>query len=198
MNLMLFFNGWGMDESIFKNFPPVDNLNVIVISYPYEIPKLDFDTYNHIYIVGWSFGVYYASKFLKTKQLKSYTAIAINGTPEIIGTNGITEKIFNLTLNNLDLENLYKFYSNMEVPNNFIAPNININILKNSLQELKDDYHLLDNPFQIAIIGIRDKIIPTSRQVKYFTSKHVHIKSIECGHYPFEILNDWNKLIKDN
>lgn len=197
MNLILFFNGWGMSSQIFSNFLPLNNYQIEILSYPYDTSEIDFGKYNHIYIVGWSFGVYYASSFLDKFTLKNYTAIAINGTPEIIGKNGITPGIFDLTLNTLDKKNLSKFYNNMEVSDNFLSPERDIAELKKELEILKNFYHPFPNYFHKVFVGKRDKIVPTSKQLKYFKDKGIEIIQLDCGHYPFSLLDSWNKIIED-
>ncbi|MGL4307755.1 MAG: pimeloyl-ACP methyl esterase BioG family protein [Cetobacterium sp.] len=196
MNLILFFNGWGMDKDIFSNFSSLKNFHIEIISYPYIVPPIDFTKYNKIFIIGWSFGVYYASLFLKDFKY-TYEAIAINGTPEVIGNYGITPKIFQLTLETLNQENLIKFYKNMEISDKIFFNKKDINFLANSLKDLGDNYTPQKNFFHRVIIAQRDKIIPTSRQIKYFEKEKVPIYIIPCGHYPFEFLDSWDKIIKD-
>lgn len=196
MNLILFFNGWGMDERIFKDFPNLKNFQINIINYPYNVPLLNFEKHDKIYVIGWSFGVYYASLFLKNFPY-DYIGISINGTPETIGSNGITPKIFDLTLNTLNKENLLKFYENMEVKAPFLNMDKSIEELKESLLHLKNNYVPQENYFHFSYIGERDKIIPASRQNKYYKNKNIPIFNISCGHYPFYILNSWDKILKD-
>ena len=78
---LLFFAGWGMDETPFMhNLPPNKDL---IICYDYR--SLDFDstllsTYDGIYVVAWSMGVWAASQVLPDSNLPLKQSIAINGT----------------------------------------------------------------------------------------------------------------------
>ena len=64
MKLILFFNGWGMDENAVKHLKIPENHELKILSYPYNIKDIDFEKYNEKYLVAWSFGVYYASKLV--------------------------------------------------------------------------------------------------------------------------------------
>ena len=112
---LLFFAGWGMDETPFMhNLPPNKDL---IICYDYR--SLDFDstllsTYEGIYVVAWSMGVWAASQVLPDSNLPLKQSIAINGTPfPIDDMRGIPPAIFEGTLNNLNEATLQKFRRRM-------------------------------------------------------------------------------------
>ena len=88
--LLLFFAGWGADETPFKMYRPV--ASDFMVCYDYR--TLDFDAsgleeYREINLIGWSMGVWAASQTVP--QLSSpgtsgegihmANSIAINGTP---------------------------------------------------------------------------------------------------------------------
>ena len=140
MQLIIFFNGWGMDERVIKNVSNSKNYEIKHLNYPYLLEKIDFFKYSKVYVVAWSFGVYYASKFLLENQNLNIISIAINGTPAPIGKSGIPLKVFNLTLNGLSFENLRKFYKNMGAPDTIFNDKI-------TLKELREQLiYILDNP----------------------------------------------------
>ena len=62
MNIIIFFNGWGMNSDVISNVLPLDNWQVLNISYPYDFDKSILNSYNEVIFIGWSFGVYYLSK----------------------------------------------------------------------------------------------------------------------------------------
>ena len=95
---LLFFAGWGMDETPFMhNLPPNKDL---IICYDYR--SLDFDstllsTYDGIYVVAWSMGVWAASQVLPDSNLPLKQSIAINGTPfPIDDMRGIPLKVHSI------------------------------------------------------------------------------------------------------
>jgi len=195
MNIIIFFNGWGMDEKILKKLENKTNYEVLNISFPYKIDKVKLENYKRKIFVGWSFGVYYMCKFLnKNKDISYEDVIAINGTPEIIGKNGIPEKVYNLTLKHMNEENLEKFYINMDYK--FMTKSKKIDELIYELQYLKDNYSPQENKVSKAIISINDKIIKSKNQNKYYESKDVEIKKVDGGHYIFSQLKSWEDILR--
>lgn len=195
MNIIIFFNGWGMDEKILKKLENKTNYEVLNISFPYKIDKVKLENYKRKIFVGWSFGVYYMCEFLnKNKDISYEDVIAINGTPEIIGKNGIPEKVYNLTLKHMNEENLEKFYINMDYK--FMTKSKKIDELIYELQYLKDNYSPQENKVSKAIISINDKIIKNKNQNKYYESKDVEIKKVDGGHYIFSQLKSWEDILR--
>lgn len=195
MNLIVFFNGWGMDSTIFSDFPIPKNYNVKIVNFPYTV-EIDYSKYDKIYFAGWSFGCYYLTKFLiDNSEIRRDLVIAINGHGETIGKNGINSKMFNLTLDTLNEENLLKFYENMEITEKFKSPRKSMELIKLELEEFKRNYIPLKNVFNRVLLGKRDKIIPFSKMKNYFLTENVEMELLECGHYPFEVLNSWEKII---
>lgn len=195
MKLMLFFNGWGMDENIVSHLEIPINYTLKVINFPYNFDNTILSQYDDIIFIGWSFGSYYLTKYVIENNIKSNKIISLNGTPETIGKNGISEGVFKLTLDTLTLDTLQKFYENMGIDNTFSQAKKNFKDIKNELQYFKDNYVPLKNIFTHAFIGKKDKIIPASRQKKYFETNKVIITELLCGHYPFSVIKSWNALI---
>lgn len=203
MKLIMFFNGWGMDKSIHPEIDKKNEYELISLSFPYEDPKIDLHKYEHIYVIGWSFGVYYANIYLEKigkekENFEKITSIAINGTPEIIGKNGIKKNMMKYTLDNLTPDSLEKFYMNMELPKTLMSVSREFIDIKSELKHILENYEVLKNNFQKAIISQEDRIVSPENQRKYFAENSVEIKEIVAGHYPFEyfrnfedILNGW-------
>ena len=83
MNLILFFNGWGMDERVIEYVAIPKNYKLEVIKFPYEV-NTEFEKYNEIILIGWSFGCYYLTKWLTLNRemlnmSKVKKIVAING-----------------------------------------------------------------------------------------------------------------------
>ncbi|MDX8336391.1 pimeloyl-ACP methyl esterase BioG family protein [Candidatus Cetobacterium colombiensis] len=194
MHLILFFNGWGMNEDIIKNIIPKDNMTVKCINYPYIVKDIEFFKYKHIFVVGWSFGVYYASKFLLENKYLNCTSIAINGVPCLIGEYGISLKMFKLTLNTLSNDNLKKFYLNMGLSLKFFPKKPNLEILKKELSDILNSSFENHCKFDRVFLGKYDRIIPYSKQLKFYTKESSFITTLDCGHYPFETLKNWRDI----
>lgn len=196
MQLIIFFNGWGMSEKVVREIENQERFEIIHLNFPYMLKKVDFSKYSKIYVIAWSFGVYYASKFLLKNQNLNTTSIAINGTPYPIGEYGIPLKLFNMTLDSLSVESLKKFYKNMGAPENLFDSGVDIKKLSEELR------YILNNPttkyynFDRVFLGKEDRIIPYSRQLKYYKERETEIITLDCEHYPFKLLNDWRRVIE--
>ena len=112
MSKIYFFNGWAMDQNLLSPLKNSTEYEIKVINFPYNIDKTSINKED--IFIAYSFGVYYLNKFLSESQDLVYEkAIAINGLPKTIGKFGINEKMFNMTLETLDKENLEKFLKSM-------------------------------------------------------------------------------------
>lgn len=195
MHLILFFNGWGMKENVIEKLAYEKNIEVHCINYPYTIDNISFSKYKKIFVVGWSFGVYYASKFLLENKNLNCVSIAINGVPYVIGEYGISLKMFKLTLETLSLDNLKKFYFNMGLPLNLFDESPDLKRLglelKDILQNPVDRHHSFDRVF----LGTLDRIIPYSKQLKFYQKEASTITTLQCNHYPFEAFKNWRDII---
>ena len=89
--VLLFFNGWGMDECVVKHLDCEDY--DVLMFYDYNSLETDFDfdllkTYTEIALIAWSMGTMIATLF---PQINSKNRTAINGTLKSIDTEyGIT------------------------------------------------------------------------------------------------------------
>jgi biotin synthesis protein BioG len=192
--LLLFFNGWGMDESLVKHLIIPKNSCLKIVNYPY---KIQISKEENIIPIGYSFGVYYLTKWITQAKLSFSKVIAINGTPEIIGLNGIFEKVFQTTYCDLSEATLKNFFKNMGVDQTFKRPNKSIDELKAELKNLYDNYQPQANVFTHALISENDRIISAKRQEKYFQAQNTKIKKISGGHFAFATLKNWRDIIDE-
>lgn len=118
--LLLFFAGWGADETPFKDYQPADSDYMLC----YDYRTLEFDAsllkeYREINVIGWSMGVWAATQVMGKLQetdtaLVIKNSIAINGTPyPIDDTYGIPTAIYHGTLEGLTGPSLHKFLKRM-------------------------------------------------------------------------------------
>ena len=115
-HLLLFFAGWGMDETPFRHIHPAECDWMIC----YDYRSLEFDTtliqaYSKITLIAWSMGVWAASQVMKQyPSLPVSQSTAINGTLyPIHETEGITPSVFEGTLQGLNEQTLLKFQRRM-------------------------------------------------------------------------------------
>ena len=111
--VIIFFNGWGMDESVMKhlNYGSYD----VLMFYDYNTLDTDFDfksleKYEKKYLIAWSMGVMTASLF----DINYDRKIAINGTLKPIDNNyGIPERIYDLTIRGFNEKGRERFIKSM-------------------------------------------------------------------------------------
>ena len=173
--LLLFFAGWGMDETPFLHIQPAGCDWMIC----YDYRSLEFDTtlmqaYSEITLIAWSMGVWAASQVLSKVSLPIRRRIAINGTPFLIDEKrGIPPAIFMGTLEGLNEASLRKFQRRMCADGNVFArfqltaPERSIEELKEELAAVAEQYQILPTgtfAWEQAIIGESDRIFPPTNQ----------------------------------
>ena len=198
--LIVFFNGWAMNESAIQNLS-YDDFDILMINdyreFNFDFSQFDFDEYKEKYLICWSMGVYTVSLFKNI--FDSFTKkIAINGTSKIIDDNfGIPDRIFNLTVKNLSDIGVKKFIGNMFNEKNKIQ---NLKI-ENSADELKNELISIKNlkisdfiTFDKVYVSLEDKIIPPKNQINFWNGK-AEIVKLQSSHCPFLEFNNWADLL---
>lgn len=191
-DLIVFFNGWGMDESVIShlNFNNYD----LLMFYDYSTTETFFlfeelDKYSTKTLVAWSMGVMMASLFDVNYDLK----IAINGTLKPIDNKyGIPERIYDLTIKNFSSESRDIFIEKMF---NGIVHQIDIkrsiDNQRNELQALKNYSANLEFKYDKILISEDDSIIPTKNQTNFWGIT----PNIKGGHAPFFQYKKWEELL---
>lgn len=191
-SLIVFFNGWGMDEGIIKHlvlkeqdllmFYDYNNLNL-------KLNLSELNKYNKIHLIAWSMGVMIATLF----DIKYDTKTAINGTLKPIDNDyGIPERIYNLTAKNFSPKGRDVFIRNM-----FNGENIHItnqrefSNQKSELESLMQYKSNFDFKYDKILISDNDKIIPTKNQTKFWGTS----ANLKGGHAPFILFNNWSELL---
>ena len=206
--LILFFNGWGMDSSAIAHLEP-NNFDVIEFNdyQDLEFNPLDYSNYQNIYVVAWSLGVWAASFILEHSNLTIKKAIAINGTQNPIDTKeGIDPAIFKGTIEGWNEKNKTRFLMRTMGGKSEFDTHISklgIRPIENQKTELESIYkHVENNPdkvynfrFKTALIGNQDAIFTPENQEQHWASK-TNFHNMEMPHYPFLKFKDWDTIIK--
>lgn len=197
MNLILFFNGWGMDENCVSEIKIPINYCLQIVNFPYEYNVKNLKKYEKIYFAGWSFGAWYLSKFIIENEIKSQNIIGINGHGEIIGKYGIKEKMIDLTIKSLTEKSILKFYKNMGMADEIKISQEKFFSVKNEIIYFRKNYIPLKNVFTKIIVGKDDRIVPFKNQKKYCCENSIKYVEENFSHYPFEFFKNWNEIIGD-
>ena len=191
--VIIFFNGWGMDESVMKhlNYGSYD----VLMFYDYNTLDTDFDfksleKYEKKYLIAWSMGVMTASLF----DINYDRKIAINGTLKPIENNyGIPERIYDLTIRGFNEKGRERFIKSM-----FGAECTTLPDIKRELENQKSELSALKNysgnqnfKYDKVILSSNDKIIPTKNQSAFWNIE----PNLEGGHSPFLLFKSWEELL---
>ena len=188
--LIVFFNGWGMDENVVKHLKPED-YDVIMF---YDYNNLDMDLslleeYEQKHLVSWSMGVMTATLF----NIKYNTSTAINGTLKPIDDKfGIPVKIYDLTLNNFNQNSSQKFIQNMFEKGESVPPiEREFENIKKELAALKN--YKADSNFKYTkiLLSNKDRIIPSKNQSAFWKLA----PNTEGEHCPFYKFEYWSELL---
>ncbi len=196
-NLIVFFNGWGMNERIVSSLG-FQNFDVLVF-YDYrnfELGEFNFSQYENKNLAAWSLGVYVCNNFYS--QFSDFgNFVAINGTQKPVDDNfGIPEKIYNLTVDNFNELSCRKFMKK-------ISSDINIqdycsrncNELKEELISIRDLKPNKFFKFNKAYVSLNDKIIPAKNQINFWEKEGVEVIKLDKMHYIFDSFKNWSDLL---
>ena len=114
--LILFFNGWGMNETPVNHLESEDCDILILYDYSdlsFDFAEFDFSKYKEKNLIAWSMGVYVANLFKDV--FKDFNKkVAINGTCKMIDNDyGIAKKIYDITIKLFGEKTCEKFIQNM-------------------------------------------------------------------------------------
>lgn len=208
--LLIFFNGWGMDPRPFSGLNAT-GLDVLMF---YDYSTLDlpcgldllFQNYTACHLVAWSLGVPAAAAALGNCRGRLAGTVAVNGTLcPIDAEYGIAPEIFQGTLESWNAGARNKFYRRMCVSAEIItafsalAPARDAEAQKLELaaiqqRTLQSTGPLPNDFFDRAVIGCDDRIFPVAAQKKCWSAAGVTFKSIPAPHYPFAGLRYWKEL----
>lgn len=204
-NLILFFNGWGMDD---RTIAHIDHSKYDVVMFN-EYHDFSFDArildgYNQIFIVAWSLGVWVANKIMQTYNLKINKTIAINGTLQPIDNqNGISIGVFQGTIDNWNESNRTRFQMRMFKSRQIFSENINKLPIR-TISEQKEELIALQTAIVSQTIeyanwdkvycGTDDLIFVNTNQKNAWQNR-TQLIEIEMSHFPFLELHNWETIV---
>ena len=211
--IILFFNGWGMDENVVKHLDAEDY--DVLMFYDYNNLDTDFnfellDIYEEKNLIAWSMGVMVGSMSKLDSNCFSQT-VAINGTLRPIDEEfGIHPKIYDLTIKGFNEKGRDRFIKSMfDTQTSFPNPlfqgagkrslcdqHSELVALReicvstsptNSLSQGAGEHSFYNK----VLISDSDKIIPTKSQVAFWGIE----PNIKGGHCPFFQFSKWSELL---
>lgn len=194
-NLIIFFNGWGMDENVVKHLNH-ENVDVVMF-YDYNDLETDFKLpfeYKSIKLVAWSMGVMIASIVMPLLKINLEHSVAINGTLFPIDAEyGINPKIYDLTVNSFNENVRNQFVRNMFTNKDTREFELirTLDNQKSELIALKKYKSNTDFKYDRVLISDNDKIIPTKNQVNYWKIG----PNLKGGHCPFFSFKSWGEIL---
>ena len=201
--LVLFFNGWGMDERAVSH---VAGTSDVLEVHDYRqlddhLPAArDYDT---LHVVAWSMGVWAASVLVDAWGLSPSRAVAINGTgAPVDDLHGIPTRVYTLTERAMNEHGRALFMGRMLSSPDDVAW-FRQHTPRRPLDEVVEELHRIREqaasrpggfPWHLALVSTADVIFPPVNQCRWWEHR-VPVHSIPGGHYPFRQLTDWDKIL---
>ena len=191
--VIVFFNGWGMDESVVHHLEFSDYDILMFYDYNNLDTNFDFnslDKYKNKSLIAWSMGVMVATLFDK---IEYNTTTAINGTLKPIDNDfGIPQRIYDLTIRGFNEKGAQRFIKSM-FNEDIELPQISRDIenQKSELSALKNYTANSNFKYNRIILSDNDKIIPTKNQIAFWGVE----SNISSGHCPFLLFKKWEELL---
>ena len=192
-DLIVFFNGWGMDENALKHLN-YGNYDIYEIDDYRKIEKIEenFTTYNKKYLICWSMGVMVSNLFYE--QFKDFNKkIALSGTSKMIDDDyGIARKIYDFTIKHLKPDDFIKLMNPDNT--NFCFSRTKEELIEEliAIKNLKIENEI---KFNKAIIPLKDRIVPPENQLNFWQKQNVELEKLNCAHYIFDCYSSWQEII---
>ena len=204
-DLLVFWNGWGMDDRPFEHLSA--KAHDVLMIYDYRDPALpddlvrSEDAYCRIRQVAWSFGVWAAGTWAKTAPANASFDLAMNGTSAPIHAQyGIPPEAFDEMASQLTPERRDLFYRDMftneEEAVRFFnqPPNRAFAEQHEELLAVQAAPAPQPAPFVTALVSGRDRIVPARSQLRFWKGRGA-MRKAESGHFPFYLWQTWEDLL---
>ncbi len=207
-HLLLFLNGWGMDEAIAAQAPPPRGWDMLMIDDYTRLDPVDdvaaaAREYARAVLVAWSMGVWAAGAACASLASVCGRAVAVNGTARPIDDQyGIPRAVYRTTLDRFSPQARDTFYRRM-CRSDAAWLRFQSSLPRRTLAGQKAELQAIENhaqggpaevyPFEQVFIGRQDRIIPPRNQ-KRFWEMQTTCTYRDMPHYPFADL-DWEELL---
>lgn len=201
--IILFFNGWGMDEVVVEHLA-FDECDVLMLneyrSLLLPLGLMDIlQGYKNVHVVAWSFGVWVANWLMVYEPILVNTSLAINGTLNPVNEHfGIAPGIAQGTCEGLNPANWIKFNRRVfgrDTGQNLLSAD-EIQMKQDELRFLMRCFQTLGpmpNRFDRALISSDDRIMPAANQQRFW-SDEATIVPADGPHALFDPFTSWSSL----
>ncbi len=196
-----------MDEGPVSHLSTID-YDVLML-YDYRDFSQDFEFegliagYQHIYLIGWSMGVWIGQHIFKANRRSFTKCIAINGTLcPIHDTFGIPLDVFFATLAEFNEKSRLKFYRRMCREKSNIHHFLSVQPKRSVAEQHQELQYLSENVsccqadeaiYTDVIVSDSDWVIPSPHQEKFW--QDYSLLHIPGFHYLFPLFQNWDHLI---
>ncbi len=204
--LILFCNGWGMDENPFL---PLDCHDWdLLMLYDYqsltvvENLKELLQRYEETVLISWSMGVWVGQQLFAPFRAWLSGALAINGTLRPVDDNGgIPEAVFRATLAAFNEKQRLKFYYRMCRERELYKTFLEYQPRRNLASQHRELEYLLQNVtscscehsiYNSVVVADRDHIMPTKNQIHFWEDRFFRL--VGGSHFIFYSYKSWDEL----
>ena len=207
--LILFFNGWGMDQHPVRHLH-ADTANDVLMLNDYRDLDLDenvvaaMDSYSELSVIAWSMGVWAYSLVYSQLPQKIRRAIAINGSCRPIHeTYGISPDVYQATIDHFSEQGKQKFLKRMcgsrDTFAQFQSCRPQRALCEQEAELIAIQQHSNLQPavvsyFNYALIARQDRIVPSDSQRRYWEGRTAYTY-IDAPHFPFFLWKSWSAIL---
>ena len=204
-DLLVFWNGWGMDERPFAHLTSTAHDVLMLYDYrtlalPEALVQLD-GAYGRVRQLAWSFGVWAAGAWVKAAPYSASFDLAVNGTAEPIHSlHGIPPEAFIEMAVQLTPERRNRFYGDMFADDDERSRFMDHPPVR-AFAEQREELLAVQAaacqrpaPFAAALISRGDRIMPARSQLRYWKTR-CPVRKTEGGHFPFYQWQTWEAVL---
>lgn len=208
-HLIIFFNGWGMDQYPVESLQRHPDDDILMF---YDYRNLDMETslllrlhdYNDLSVIAWSMGVWAYAQLQDRFSDQIRCAVALNGTCQPIHEkHGIPPQVYQATLDHFSEKGRNKFFKRMCVSQEVFTrfqryqPQRMLSEQQEELAAIQ--YFTLTQPYpepcyDYALIAREDRIIPTQHQCDFWNGNNPYTL-IDAPHFPFFLWKSWRAIL---